>query len=168
MFRSSAVIVACCLLLLNSAESADRPKPLKAPFTKEEAKAAQEAWGKHLRKKVEEEVDIGGGLKMVFELIPPGTFKMGSPDEELKLEGDDRAYDDEVPRHEVTITKPFYLGKYAVTQSEYVQLTGKANPSDFVGRNVANRDTSRFPVEHVSWDDATMCASSLAKKLGSL
>jgi formylglycine-generating enzyme required for sulfatase activity len=159
------------LWLVGSSAVAEPPKPLKAPFTKEQAKAAQEAWAKYLGKKVEEEIDIGGGLKMVFELIPPGTFMMGSPEEELKLKGDDEAFDNEVPRHEVTITKPFYLGKCTVTQGEYVQLTGKANPSWFSasgdGRGaVAGLETSRFPVEEVNWDDAVACASALKTKLG--
>src|SRR5580700_4239560 len=123
MARREWLVVLCLLSLAGSSAIADPPKPLKAPFTKEQAKAAQEAWAKYLGKKVEEEIDIGGGLKMVFELIPPGTFMMGSPEDELKLEGDDKAIDNEVPRHEVTITKPFYLGKYPVTQAEYVQLT---------------------------------------------
>jgi len=118
MLRSITIAAACLLLFMNSAECADQPKPLKAPFTKEEAKAAQEAWAKHLGKKVEEEIDIGGWLKMVFELIPPGTFTMGSPEEELSLTGDNKAKADETPHHAVTITKPFYLGKYAVRQAE--------------------------------------------------
>jgi hypothetical protein len=45
---------------------------------------------------------------MVFELIPPGTFMMGSPEHELKLKGDDEADDREVPRRGVSITKPLY------------------------------------------------------------
>jgi formylglycine-generating enzyme required for sulfatase activity len=171
MLRLITITAACLLLFMNSAECADQPKPLKAPFTKEEAKAAQEAWAKHLGKKVEEEIDIGGGLKMVFVLIPPGTFQMGSPEAELKLEGDDKAKDNEIPQHEMTITKPFYLDKYTVTQAEYVQLTEKENPSAFSANGdfkerVTNVDTSRFPVEQVSWKDAVAYASALEKKLG--
>jgi formylglycine-generating enzyme required for sulfatase activity len=167
MLRSVAIAFGCLLALTISASTAvAQPKPLKAPFTKEEAKAAQEAWAKHLGKKVEEEIDIGGGLKMVFELIPPGTFMMGSPDSELKLDGDAKAYEDEMPCHDVTIAMPFYLGKNVVTQAEYVQLTGKPNPSYFCGRNVEVLNTSRFPVEQVSWDEAVAYASSLKNKLG--
>jgi len=171
MWRAILVIGLVQLPAPDIAKGDDRPKPLKAPFTKEEAKAAQEAWAKHLGKKVEEEIDIGGGLKMVFELIPPGTFMMGSPEEELKLEGQDKAFDNEVPRHEVTFTKPFYLGKYTVTQGEFVQLTGKANPSWFSASGngkyqVEDTDTKRFPVENVTWDDAVACASALQNKLG--
>ncbi len=58
------------------------PLLLKAPFAEEEAKSAQVAWAKHLARKVEEEIDLGGGVRLVVVLIPPGTFTMGSPQDE--------------------------------------------------------------------------------------
>jgi uncharacterized protein (TIGR02996 family) len=61
---------------------------------------------------------------MVFSLILPGTFRMGSPDSE------DERLDDEGPVHEVEITRPFYLGVYQVTQEQYGRVMG-ANPSLF-------------------------------------
>jgi len=51
----------------------------------------------------------------------------------------------EKPAHEVTLTKPFYLGKFEVTQEQYQQVQG-TNPSRFRGPDL--------PVEMVSWDDA--------------
>ena len=53
------------------------------------------------------------GLHMVA--IPPGTFVMGSNDGE----------DDERPAHPVTLTKPFWIGKYEVTQAQYPAVTAK-------------------------------------------
>ena len=58
---------------------------------------------------------------------------------------DPSSHDDESPRHEVTITKDFYLGIYEVTQEEYERVMG-VNPSQFKGR--------RRPVERVSWKEA--------------
>jgi len=55
------------------------------------------------------------------------------------------ADDFEKPAHQVMITKPFYMGKYEVTQAQYQQVMG-ANPSKFAGPNL--------PVGMVSWDDA--------------
>jgi formylglycine-generating enzyme required for sulfatase activity len=52
----------------------------------------------------------------------------------------------EKPAHQVTLTQPFYMGKYPVTQEQYQQMIG-ANPSQLKG----NRDN---PVETVSWHDA--------------
>ena len=54
-------------------------------------------------------------------------------------------YEDERPAHVVTLTKPFYMGKYTVTQAQYQQVLG-TNPSNFKGNNL--------PVENVSWDEA--------------
>ncbi len=55
----------------------------------------------------------GMGLRMVR--IPAGRFVMGSPESES-----DRR-DDEV-RHEVTISRPFYMGICEVTQQEYYDV----------------------------------------------
>ncbi len=91
------------------------------------------------------------GLQMAFCWCPPGKFRMGSPPDEPNR------YDDE-DQVEVTLSHGFWLGKYPVTQQEYEQIMGN-NPSKFSasGRGkdkVAGIDTSRFPVESVSWEDA--------------
>ena len=78
-------------------------------------------------------------IGMEFVLIPAGKFWMGSAD-------DDRAADsDEKPRHEVTISQAFHLGKYPVTQAQWQAVMG-TNPSEFEGPD--------RPVENVSWKDA--------------
>ena len=70
---------------------------------------------------------------------------------ERDLEGFNHSGDDEKPALLVTITKPFYMGKYAVTQEQYEVVEIK-NPSKFRG--------SRNPVESVDWDDAKVfCAN---------
>ena len=102
------------------------------------------------KKPKELSVDLGGGVKLEFVLIPAGEFMMGSP----KSEG----ISDERPQHRVRISKPFYMGIYEVTQAEYQKVMRK-NPSWFssTGRGkerVSGVDTSRFPVERVSWNDA--------------
>jgi formylglycine-generating enzyme required for sulfatase activity len=91
-------------------------------------------------------------LGMEFVLIPAGEFLMGSP------EADEDAYDDEKPQHRVTIGRPFYLGKYEVTQAQWRAVMG-GNPSEFKGRPA-------HPVENVSWDDAQEFISRLNQKEG--
>jgi formylglycine-generating enzyme required for sulfatase activity len=99
-------------------------------------------------------------LDMKLVLIPAGKFTMGSPKDE---EGRN---DNEGPQHEVEITKPFYMGVYPVTQAEYVQVTGQKNPSSFSKEGggktlVQGLDTSKFPVETVSWDEAAAFCEAL-------
>jgi len=76
---------------------------------------------------------------MVF--IPANTFIMGSPTNELHRQPN------EGPQTTVTLTRGFWIGKYEVTQGEYLSVTG-TNPSQFPG------DLTR-PVSSVSWPDAT-------------
>jgi formylglycine-generating enzyme required for sulfatase activity len=85
---------------------------------------------------------------MDFMLIPAGTFRMGS----------DSGASDEKPVHEVRISKPFYLGKYEVTQQEWQAIMG-TNPSRF-------KDDPRLPVENVSWNDVQEFIQKLNAKEG--
>jgi formylglycine-generating enzyme required for sulfatase activity len=91
-------------------------------------------------------VDIGGGVKMEFVLIPAGSFRMGYE----KDEGDHR------PVHEVKIPKPFYMGKYEVTQEQWEAVMGK-NPSFFKG--------PKNPVDSVSWDDCQAFLKKLNERI---
>ncbi|MDR1165661.1 MAG: formylglycine-generating enzyme family protein [Deltaproteobacteria bacterium] len=77
-------------------------------------------------------------LGMEFVLIPAGIFTMGEWEDEA-------SNPDELPRHEVEITTPFYLGKFEVTQDQWMSVMG-ANPSEFRGQD--------HPVDNVSWNDA--------------
>ena len=67
--------------------------------------------------------------KLVLLRIPPGTFVMGR---------------DMPHSHKVTLTQPFYIGVFEVTQSQYERIIGK-NPSYHKGES--------HPVESVSWND---------------
>jgi formylglycine-generating enzyme required for sulfatase activity len=78
-------------------------------------------------------------INMVF--IPANTFKLGTPTNEVNRRTD------EGPQTTVSISRGFWIGKYEVTQREYLAVTG-SNPSGFTG------DLNR-PVESVSWLDAT-------------
>jgi formylglycine-generating enzyme required for sulfatase activity len=82
--------------------------------------------------------------------IPPGTFRMGSPTNEVGRN------DDESPQTEVTLTHGFYLEKYAVRQADYLAVMGN-NPSYFSGlRNGTDYGTDLTrPVERVTWNNAT-------------
>lgn len=90
--------------------------------------------------------------------IEPGTFTMGSPDTEPGHQPT------EAPHTEVTLTKGFWIGKYEVTQREYLAVMGR-NPSYFNGtRNGENYgvDLDR-PVEQVSHNDAFLYCMRLTQ-----
>jgi formylglycine-generating enzyme required for sulfatase activity len=90
--------------------------------------------------------DLGNGVKMEFVLIPAGSFVMGND------EGDA----EERPAHKVTISKPFYMGKFKVTQQQWAAVMGK-NPSHFQG--------AQNPVERVCWEDCQALLKKLNEKL---
>jgi formylglycine-generating enzyme required for sulfatase activity len=94
------------------------------------------------------------GMKLV--LIPKGTFMMGSPIEE-------EGADNEEEQHQVTISKDYYLGVTEVTQGQYEKVMG-TNPSYFQKRVIRKSDSSMYPVEQVSWEDAV----EFCKKLSDL
>jgi formylglycine-generating enzyme required for sulfatase activity len=95
--------------------------------------------------------------------IDAGYFHMGSPTSEKNRRPDE-------DRHEVRIREPFYLGVYEVTQEEYNKVMS-FNPSWFTENgpgkdNVRGFDTSRFPVERVTWYDAIEFCNLLSKRDG--
>jgi formylglycine-generating enzyme required for sulfatase activity len=92
-------------------------------------KAAAVPWPKEFS------LDIGGGVIIQFIHVPPGTFTMGEDKE----------------KHQVTLTKPFYIGKYEVTQQQWQAVMGD-NPSSWKG--------DKKPLENVCWQ---MCQEFLAK-----
>lgn len=87
----------------------------------------------------ENESCITNSIGVDFIKISAGEFMMGSPSNEKYREKD------EGPVHKVTIEKPFYLGKFEVTQGQWQKVMGN-NPSTFKGEDL--------PVEGVSWNDA--------------
>jgi formylglycine-generating enzyme len=90
--------------------------------------------------------DSAQDIDMVF--VKGGCFQMGD------TFGDGRA--DEKPVHQVCISD-FYIGKYVVTQAQWVAVMG-SNPSTFTG--------DRRPVEQVSWDDAQDFIAKLNAQTG--
>lgn len=84
-------------------------------------------------------------IGMEFILIPAGQFQMGAHESE---DGSSK----EKPRHTVTISKPFYMGKYEVTQDQWQKV---------MGNNQSLFRTPTRPVERVSWDDAQLFITRL-------
>jgi formylglycine-generating enzyme required for sulfatase activity len=122
---------------INVEKKKAKPIFLEAPFSTGAAKNAQMELAKSIGKVMEAKIDLGRGVKLEMVLIPAGKFMMGSPASEPGRQINEN-------QHEVTLTKPFYIGKYEVTQEQWERVMGN-NPSNFRG--------PRLPVTNVSWDD---------------
>lgn len=93
------------------------------------------------------------GMKLV--LIPRGTFTMGSLIEEEGADNDEE-------QHQVTISKEYYLGVTEVTQGKYKEVM-VTNPSHFHKRVIRKSDSSMYPVESVTRDEAVEFCKRLSE-----
>lgn len=105
-------------------------------------------------------------IGMEFILIPAGSFLMGSP------AADREATNFERPQHEVTISKPFYLAQFEVTQEQWQAVLG-SNPYTRDRSNpyynlpgMAERITQPDHPATVSWNDAQEFIARLNKMEG--
>jgi formylglycine-generating enzyme required for sulfatase activity len=119
----------------------------------------------------EPEKHVVNSVRMKLVLVAAGGFTMGTSAEGLaRFKKNNPGWyplEKEGPAHQVRITRPFYLGAYEVTQEEYEAVMG-SNPSYFAATGkgkaqVVGLDTRRFPVEMVSWHDATEFCRKLSE-----
>ncbi len=87
-------------------------------------------------------------LGMRFVLIPAGSFTMGSPEEEMGRQKDEK-------QHRVVISKSFYMLETEVTQGHWDSLA-TPNPSAF-------KLGPYYPVDTVSWHEAVTFIQYLNK-----
>jgi formylglycine-generating enzyme required for sulfatase activity len=92
-------------------------------------------------------------------VVPAGSFTMGAPLSERMHQ------DSEAPRHTVTITRPFAVGRFAVTFAEWDAC---AENGGCGGEKPGDHDWGRDsrPVINVSWDDANAYVTWLSQKTG--
>jgi formylglycine-generating enzyme required for sulfatase activity len=105
-----------------------------------------------------EVIELGKDVKLEMVLIPAGKFLMGGrkiPVDPLGNIKVAQPEEDEYPRHEVTLTKPYFMGKYEVTQEQWFEIMGE-NPSREKGR--------KLPVTDVSWEDCHQFIKKLNTK----
>ena len=121
-----------------------------------EAKTAQEPNATVLQKKaaataglpLTKTIDLGNEVNMAVVFIPAGEFDMGSPMDEPKRDSDEA-------QHHIKLTKPFYIGKFEVTQLQYRVIVNE-NPSKFGG--------DKLPVDNVNWYEASRFLKKLSDK----
>lgn len=97
--------------------------------------------------------DTGRRVGQRMRWIPPGSFRMGSPEKETGR------YEDEGPVHDVTISRGFWLFDTPCSQRLWKAVMGD-NPSQF-------SDDER-PVENVSWYDCQEFIQRLAGRIAGL
>ena len=92
-----------------------------------------------------------GGVPFELVVVPPCTFRMGSPDNEEGRETDET-------QHVLTLTRAYAIATTPVTQALYQAVMG-VNPSKFRD----GPDAPRRPVEMVSWFDAARFCNALSE-----
>jgi formylglycine-generating enzyme required for sulfatase activity len=122
-----------------------------------EAKRRQAALGTTSRS-----IDLGGGLKMELVLIPPGEFVMG----------DAAGAGDERPACRVKIPKPFWMGRFEVTNAEFARFD-PAHDSRVESKHAMQFGVRGFyvngprqPVVRVNWHQAMAFAAWLSARTG--
>ena len=86
------------------------------------------------------------GVSFKMMRVRAGSFMMGATDDDPDAEAD------ESPRHEVTLTKDYFIGETEMTQALWQAIMGN-NPSE-------DKSNPQSPVNNVSWDD---CQEMIAK-----
>jgi formylglycine-generating enzyme required for sulfatase activity len=110
------------------------------------------AGGKSAKPAPTQTLELGAGVTLDMVLIPAGTFTMGSPDTEPKTD----EHRGNEPLRKVTISRPFYMSRYEITQAQYERVMG-ANPSQAKGETL--------PATNVSWEEAGAAAQRFGKVL---
>jgi formylglycine-generating enzyme required for sulfatase activity len=106
---------------------------------------------KAIREKAKSIVVGSGEAAVELLRVEPGSFRFGAPEDELgRLDSDS-------PIRKVTITRPFYLGKYPITQGQYTAVTGKAPVKP------AAPDTA---IDQLTYADALAFCEALSKAAG--
>jgi len=107
-------------------------------------------------------LDLGGGVTMELVPIPAGKFVMGDP----------CGWPDERPQAIVTIDKPFWMGKFEVTNEQYAMFD-PAHDSAYMDARGKDRFTRGYPVNdpkqpviRVSWNEAMAFCRWLSEKTG--
>jgi len=123
-------------------------------------------------------IELSNSIGMEFVEIPAGKFKMGAADNERS------AGREEKPQHVVEISRPFYMGRFEVSQAIYervmdgkkIQREGswqlaqkipaafsrKGSSSDLV-KSLSGSDIGYLPVESITWREANEFCEELTK-----
>ncbi len=123
---------------------ADQRRQIRDPgIDAKEVTAALKAGEKRTQELPRERTISLGSAKMEFVLIPAGSFLMGS----------DQGGRDELPRHRVVISQPFYMAKYELTRGQWEAVLGK---HEYLAGLTKGDNDMKGPMKAMnvlSWDD---------------
>ena len=97
---------------------------------------------------------VVNSIGMVLVPIPTGEFTMGSPKWEKGRDFRER-------QHRVTVSKPFYLGAYEVTQVQWRSVMGT---TPWKGKEYV-REGDDYPATHVDWEETAEFCRKLSSRL---
>lgn len=163
------LVLSTCLLIAFWAPLSRWGQGEEAAFPAWDGKDDITSYAKRVGLSPSKALDLGNGVQLELVLIPVGSFHMGAAeDEEKKIETLDTA--PEKPQHKVTFARPFYMGKYEVTQAQWLAVVGKAPKFRLVLE--AEKEPQKYgshPVEDVTLKECQeFCARVSAKAKGVL
>lgn len=141
--------------------SKDAPHPAVTPFGPTQALQYQKEWAEHLNVPVEFTDKLG----VIFRLIPPGEFTMGTSERGIQSRMHHDEHDEwwndnllsEAPQHRVAISEPYYLATTELTQDQFESIMSY-NPANFQKGGekweFANElESLNYPMEGASWNE---------------
>ena len=111
------------------------------------ARSRQQEAASRFNMPIEKELDLGKDIRIKLILIPDDEFQMGRECDDGRT----------ATLRRIKSTKPFYIGKFEVTQAQYQQIM-QVNPSRQVGAD--------NPVEHMSWNSASAFCAKVSDLTG--
>jgi formylglycine-generating enzyme required for sulfatase activity len=140
-----------------------RAEPMKLtgwPFSQEQSKRLQAAAASGMP--IERQLDLGDGVTMEFVLVPAGKYVMG----------DANGFADEYPQAVVSIDRPFYLGRFEVTNGQYARFENN-HSSGVINERWKDRsrrgtfiDAPELPVVRINWERAMSYCNWLSEQTG--
>ncbi len=112
--------------------------------------------------------DLGNSITLDMVSIPSGSFMMGTEEEEIERlvkKFDWEYFRREKPQHKVTV-KPFFLGKYQVTQAQWKVIASLPKVNHDLNPDPSVFKGDDLPVERVSWEDAIEFCQRLSLQTG--
>ncbi len=101
---------------------------------------------------VERTILLPGSVPLVLRWVPSGSYQMG------RYPGEADSYTSEDPQHPVTLAYGFWMGKYEITQQQWLAVRGSwpgTAPSATYGLG------NTYPAYYISWDDTKNFITSL-------